>query len=77
MPLFFDLPVSDINSQIPRLGGSPSPTGRQPPEPPRSAAPVDGIRIRCIVEVGLSLQCRPTILHRWFEAIQHIMQKRW
>jgi len=42
---------------------------------------LDEIRIRCIMEVGLSLQCRPTILHavlhhRWFEAIQYIMQKR-
>jgi len=38
--------------------------------------------IRCIMEVGVNLQCRPTILHavlhhRWFEAIQYIMQKRW
>jgi len=33
------------------------------------------MKLECIMEVGLSLQCRPTILyavlhHRWFEAIQ-------
>jgi len=39
---------------------------------------LDEIRIRCIMEVGLNLQCTPTILHavlqhRWFETIQYIL----